>query len=483
MQTSIKLLGTLLVLLVLTSLFVWFGCRIEVESGMLAVLTAKTGKNLPSGRIIATESGYKGIQLAVLAEGLYFRNPLFWDRHKFKITTIPAGNVGVQTRRFGTDISAEALAQGKLFAEKTEKGLIREVLRPGNYRINPYAYDVEIAPAVEIPAGFVGVVTELAGTEPSDLNQFIVKKGEKGVQPGVLQPGIYYVNPYARRIDLMDIRSQRHEMFGRDALRFPTSDGFDMRVLLIVEWAVDVARAPEVRVRIGEQGADEHSNEILQKIVIPAIRGYGRIIGSQYSAPEYISGKSRIIFQSNLLERVQTTCMKRGVQIKSILISDIDPPQEIAGPIREREIAKEELTRNESQIMQAKADQQLAFRTAMIGFEAQKVQAQTKKLQAIIAASNRMDVAVVEQEKKLAVASIDLEAAEREASAVRKRGKAQADVIVMSYEAEAEALKQAAAAFGSGKALADFELLQKVGSKVETIFTTDESSLGKSVTP
>ena len=244
-----------------------------------------------------------------------------------------------------------------------------------------------------------------------------------------------------------------------------------------------MSRAPEVRVRIGEQGADEHSNEILQKIVIPTIRGYGRIIGSQYSAPEYISGKSRIIFQSNLLERVQTTCMKRGVQIKSILISDIDPPQEIAGPIREREIAKEELTRNESQIMQAKADQQLAFRTAMIGFEAQKVQAQTKKLQAIIAASNRMDVAVVEQKKKLTVAGIDLEAEEREATALRKRGKADADVVVMSYEAEAEAMKKSAAAFGSGKALADYELLQKVGSKLDTIFTTDDSSLGKSVTP
>jgi regulator of protease activity HflC (stomatin/prohibitin superfamily) len=483
MRASFKLFMTLLILLVLVGSFIWFGCRIEVESGMLAVLTAKTGRNLPSGQIIAADPGYKGIQLTVLPEGLYFRNPLFWAWKIYPITSIPAGHVGVQTRRYGRDITAQDLAKGKLFAEEGEKGLLRDVLRPGNYRINPFAYDIEISPAVEIPAGFVGVVTELAGSDPTDRNEFIMKAGEKGVQPDVLQPGIYYVNPYARRIDLMDIRSQRHEMFGRLALRFPTSDGFDMRVLLIVEWAVDVSRAPEVRVRIGEQGADEQSNDILQKIVVPAIRGYGRIIGSQYSAPEYISGASRILFQSNLLERVRTTCMKRGVQIKSILISDIDPPQEIASPIREREIAKEELTRNEAQIMQARADQQLAFRTAMIELEAQKVQAQTKKLQAVIAASNRMDVAVVEQNKKLTVATVDLAAAEREATAIRERGKADADVIVMSYQAEADAMKQAAQAFGTGKALADYELLQKIGSKIDTIFTTDDSSLGKSVTP
>ena len=473
----------LLVLGIAAGAFIWYGCRIEVESGSLAILTAKTGRNLASGQIIATEPGCKGIQLSVLTEGRYFRNPLFWDWEIHPITVIPAGHIGVQTRLFGRDIPVQDLARGKLFADDGEKGLLRNVFKPGSYRVNPHAYDVEISPAVEIPAGFVGIVTELAGTDPVDRNQFIVQTGEKGVQPIVLQPGIYYVNPYAKRIDLMDIRSQRHEMFGDDALRFPTSDGFDMRVMLIVEWAVDVARAPEVRVRIGEQGEDENSNEILQKIVIPAIRGYGRIIGSQYSAPEYISGVSRIIFQSNLLERVHATCMNRGVSIKSILISDISPPEEIALPIRDREIAREELTRNEAQLLQARADQQLAYRSAMIGLESRKVQAETEKLQEVIAASNRLDVALVEQEKNLAIARTDLEAAAQEAEAVRARGKADADVVVMSHKAEADALAQSVKAFGSGSALAEYEMLQTVGSKIDTIFTTDDSTLGKSVTP
>jgi len=473
----------LIVAVVVAFLFIWFGCRIEVDSGELAVMIAKTGKELPAGTIIAPDKDYKGIQLDVLSEGRYFRNPLFWDWQIQEITTIPAGNVGVLTRRYGKDISAEDLSKGKLFADETEKGLLREVLKPGNYRFNLFAYDVEIFPAVEVPAGFVGIVTELAEKSPADKNSFVVKEGEKGVQPEPLQPGTYYVNPYAQRIDLMDIRSQRHEMYGENALHFPTSDGFDMMVMLIVEWAVDSHRAPEVLVRVGEQGANEESNEILQKIVVPALRGYGRIIGSQYSAPEYISGASRIIFQSNLFQRVHSMCNKKGVIIKSVLIGDIAAPEEIAQPIREREIAKEELSRNQARILRAKADQTLARIEAMIDLKKKKVEAETDKLQAIIAVSNLQVAAMLEQEQKLAVAKTDLKAAVLSAKALRNRGKAEADVISLSHAAKADALEKSAAAFGSGEKLSKYELTQTLAEKIDAVFTTDDSAIGQTLNP
>ena len=53
----------------------WFFCRIEPGPGEIAVLIRKTGKELPSGQILALEKGQKGIQLEVLAEGRYFKNP------------------------------------------------------------------------------------------------------------------------------------------------------------------------------------------------------------------------------------------------------------------------------------------------------------------------------------------------------------------------------------------------------------------------
>ena len=56
----------------------WFFCRIEPGPGEIAILIRKTGKDLPSGQILALEEGQKGIQLDVLAEGRYFRNPYHW---------------------------------------------------------------------------------------------------------------------------------------------------------------------------------------------------------------------------------------------------------------------------------------------------------------------------------------------------------------------------------------------------------------------
>ena len=83
----------LLALLILVGIpaFVWFFCRIEPGPGEIAILIRKTGKDLPSGQILALEPGQKGIQLEVLPEGRYFRNPYTWGWEIAGITDIPAG--------------------------------------------------------------------------------------------------------------------------------------------------------------------------------------------------------------------------------------------------------------------------------------------------------------------------------------------------------------------------------------------------------
>ena len=70
--------AVILLAAVLLPLWVWFWWRIEPESGQIAILTKKTGKNLPSDRILADSLAYKGIQLDVLPEGRFFRNPYTW---------------------------------------------------------------------------------------------------------------------------------------------------------------------------------------------------------------------------------------------------------------------------------------------------------------------------------------------------------------------------------------------------------------------
>jgi regulator of protease activity HflC (stomatin/prohibitin superfamily) len=360
-----------------------------------------------------------------------------------------------------------------------QKGILQELLMPGRHRMNPYAYRIELHSAIYIDPGFVGVVTNMVGAESKVKNRFLVEKGEHGVQREVLLPGTYYLNPYVTRVDVVDTRSQRFDLAGADALRFPSTDGFEITVLTTVEWSIEPMRAAEVFVRIGELSDKAEDNEVLQKVIIPAMRGFGRTEGSKYSAPNYIGGESRLVFQNTLFEKLKAFCEPRGILIKSVLINDIEPPQEIASPIRDREIAKEELARNRNQLVQAQAEQSLAREEELVKQQRDKVRAETERLQKVIAAKNRQQVALIEQEKLLTVAQTDLEAARKEAQAVKARGKAEADVVVLQTSAEAEALRRSVEAFQDPVTYTFYEFAQKVAPRIESIFANTEDTMGK----
>ncbi len=457
----------------------WFFCRIEIDPGYLGVLISKTGYNLPSGQIIATDSSYKGIQLNVLAEGRHFYNPIFYDWETIPLFDVPANNLGVVTKFYGDEFSLEEIKAGKIVADEGEKGIQRNVLMPGKYRINTYAEKVQLFKAITIPAGYVGVVTNLTGKDAKISNTFLVDEGEKGVSKKVLRPGTHFIHPFLYKVDLMDCRSHRFELAGADSLKFPSSDAFEMTVLMTVEWAIDQNRASEIFVRIGEIHPQHEKNEVLQKVLIPSIRGFGRIEGSKYSAIEYISGKSREVFQNSLLEKIKGSCEPKGILIKSVLINDIEPPQEIATPIREREIAKEELNRNANQLLQAKAEQNLARSDELVKQEQEKVKAKTQNLVKVIDAENQKKVALIRQEKLLNMERTFLEASKKEAQAIFARGKAQADVVILETTAEAESLKKGIDAFKDPEIFSYFEFLNRIAPSMKTIFANTDGAFGQ----
>jgi hypothetical protein len=185
-------LGLMLIgLLFFGSAFWWFFCRIEPGPDQIAILIRKTGRDLTPNQILATEKGQKGIQLDVLPEGRYFLNPFTWGWRFHRITDIPAGKLGVQTRLFGDE-----LAPGAIIAGPTTKGIVRDVLRPGKYRINPFAFKVELFDATSVRPGSVGVVTSLIGEDvlqheipDAERNTFLVSEGSQGRGEGGAGPG------------------------------------------------------------------------------------------------------------------------------------------------------------------------------------------------------------------------------------------------------------------------------------------------------
>ena len=221
-------------------IFIWFFCRIEPGSGEIAVLIHKTGDDLPPGAIIATDPAQKGIQFAVLSEGRYFRDPYAWGWKIARITDIPAGKLGVLTRVYGQEPPpGQIVVEGDCnqASPGDQKGVIATVLRPGKYRINPYACQLELFDAIAIRPGAVGVVTSLVGKDvlngdlpPAARNTYLVGEDLKGVVARTLDPGVYYLNPYIYNVVEVTLQSQRFVLGGEDAINFLTLDGFNVEI-------------------------------------------------------------------------------------------------------------------------------------------------------------------------------------------------------------------------------------------------------------
>lgn len=186
----------------------WGFCRFYVNADQMAIVTSKEGDPLPAGRILA-ERGQKGIWRVPLGEGRYFLNPFVYDWKIVPIIVVPTGKVGIVTAKDGKD-----LAPGEFLAEPGEKGILKSVLGPGKYRLNPEGFNVALADAINVPIGYIGVVTSLSGRKSSD-GEF-AGPGEKGVRRDVLQPGLYYINPNAYKIDVLEIGLNQVSLTGRE---------------------------------------------------------------------------------------------------------------------------------------------------------------------------------------------------------------------------------------------------------------------------
>lgn len=188
--------------------FVWTFCRIYVPAGHMAIVTSKTGKELPSGQILA-EPGEKGVQRIPLAEGRHFLNPINNDWRIVPVVTVEVGQVAVVTSKSGKELPPGEI----LAADALSKGVWKDVLGPGTYRLNPEGYDIKKMDAISIPIGYVGVVTSQTG-KPAKPGAF-AGAGEKGVMEKVLQPGLYYVNSRAYQIDVVEVGMNQVSIVGK----------------------------------------------------------------------------------------------------------------------------------------------------------------------------------------------------------------------------------------------------------------------------
>ncbi|MDD4737244.1 MAG: SPFH domain-containing protein, partial [Kiritimatiellae bacterium] len=304
---------------------------------------------------------------------------------------------------------------------------------------------------------------------PADeRNTFLVPEGLKGVLSKVLDPGSYYLNPYLYNVVEVNLQSQRFEMSGEDAITFLTLDAFTVTVEGTLEYSLMPEKAALLTHQVGDM------EDILLKIILPPARGFSRIEGSKNPAKNYIMGDTRQQFQDNLEAHLKTQCGKWGVDIKSVLIRNITPPDEIAGIIRDREVAVQNAKKYEQQIEQAKSKAELTRQEMLALQNKEKVEADTARIRATILAKQEQSVRVTAAEREREVARLENEAAAAQAEAIMLTANADKEVIRLNNEAQTAVIRAQVDAFGKGLFFARYVFYQRVAPKIHSILSGDQ---------
>jgi regulator of protease activity HflC (stomatin/prohibitin superfamily) len=493
-------------LILLLNLWWWEVERVEVPPGSFLVKINLWGQDLPAGEIIAPDSSYKGVQLDVLREGRHWLNPLFYRYEIHKLENVPMGQCLVLTRKFGTAIPEERRQKGDILARSDgERGIVAEPIRePGKYPINPHAYAKQLVDAVRIGPQQIGVRFLRVGKDPHELppdpgrSPYLVSDGYRGVQEKTVPPGDHLINPHAEWIVPVETKSF---IVRFTDIYFPSKDGFTLNPHVIVKYSVRPEKAPLLLVTLTDEGRlyqkddtpeDQEKNPILQKVVLPLVRGYVRIEGSKFDARDFIAKESgdgapatvnaRERLQKELKTNVPPRCRDIGVEIEDITLDKLEVSGELAtlaALIADREQARLQREQNKSTIDRHKQEQITKASEALKPQRTAIEQANTRLQEATIKAMQKKETETKRLEQELASAQIRLDAAKLKAKEVLAKGQAEADVIELNNEAQVSGLKKAVQGFPSIETFAQYHMLAKLAPALAEIFASDQSDFAK----
>ncbi|MCA9268612.1 MAG: band 7 protein, partial [Planctomycetales bacterium] len=467
--------------------FEWTVNRIYVPEGKSLMLRYKgplltTAQKARPGHF--AEPGQVGVLEKLRGPGRHFYCPIWWECTVVDDVVIQPGQVGVVTSKMGDELPpGEYLVDSGLDTPRF-KGTLRRVLGPGRYRINPYAFEVMLVGSqveklennqekhsgwVEIPTGYVGVVTYLANNPE--------EKKLKGIQDDVLQPGLYPTNPREQQIDIVgigfgetsieakhkvDARTQdiAHDDSGEPiaepdtGISFPSNDGFNIQLDFTAIWGVMPDQAPDVVRTFGNLDAVE------QKVIIPQSESICRNHGSTMGAVELLVGDTRQEFQDETSAAFKQVLEEKNITLLYGLVRHVYIPQEVRFPIQEGYIADElKLTREQEQLT-AKAEANLREAEQRVLLEEQKIRVETDRMVAGVLAEGEKEAQEIGAETKQMIAVVDRKIADLDAQKTVTIGKADAAAEQLQQEARAQKFQLAVEAFGDSGAYNKWEFAE-----------------------
>ncbi|MFO0954533.1 MAG: SPFH domain-containing protein [Isosphaeraceae bacterium] len=482
----------------------WMVCRIEVPPGYSLLLRykgpwpfgASGAAAAGDGELVKLDASGRpqrvGILEAMPGPGRHFYSPLEYERQVVPDVVIEPGKLGVVVSKVGKQLPAGTY----LADEDGYRGIRRKVLTPGRYRINSYAYDVRpvdvdscVEPATRtrrkaedptlIPPGYVGVVTNKTDNPTTGETQ--------GIQKQVLQPGIYFLNPEEKRVDVISVgfnetslsvetdeaatrarqttaaeearraaaapADSRGDRLGKysgvdpvyvanKGIEFPSNDGFLIHLDFTAIWGIDPQQAPDIVRQFGTL------KDVEQKVVLPQIGSICRMYGSKRGAVDLLVGDTREAFQNETSEELDRVFHGKNLSLLFGLTRHIYVPGEVRDPIQKAKIADELTKTREQEQLTAKAQAELTEAKAKVLLEVRRTTAETEKLVAEVEAAGEKKAREIEADTSKLQAEVDARTAAVEARSVTLLGEASAKKTELTRQAEAERFRLYVSALG-----------------------------------
>lgn len=472
-------------LLVITGCAVWAAWRVyvnfesdtffpRVRTGQVGILIRKTGRPLPPGewiaaRPVAPGEWFQGVQEDVLLPGWYPQgySSADWAWRYAPATVIPPGHVGVMIRMFGDD-----LPEGQVLADENaddetrgikRRGPMRKILQPGTYPINTIAYNIRIFPTRIIEPGEIGVLCKRYGRMPADRAAFLSETGERGVQKRGIAPGTYFVNPYAEDLRIVSRQSRKLDLAVSGRIRFPSNDGFEVALNGIIEWSLREQDIPLVYVKHGDVP------DAGQKLLLPTARAKSLLRGSRKQAGEFIRGSTRQVFQDEFAGDLRSVVEPEGIIVHSVLISGIQPPDEIAKPIRDREISLLEREQYQKQMNTERGRVEYERQNGLQKRPSILAAVQSNNVRIITEARQAQEMGLIEAKNSFDIATFELNAAHQQVAIARAAGAADALWRKLHIERETRSIRGRIEALGGGVNFARNALIEHVAPHISSI--------------
>lgn len=483
-------------------LFKWTAMRCYVGPDEIMLVTNRFGDTLPNDRRTVRENErFKGVHEEVYGPGRYFFDPVQYETHVAKQTAISAGDpsrwdwdpmgnmrdasaapqVGLVT-----SLEGKTRSDGAEVVDEGEKGILRKVLTPGTYKLNPVKYKVDLVPAAVVPPGSVGVVTRLVGdtveadretlkaatTGPSGDGPRLVRgPTQRGILRDVLQPGIYYLNPRMVKVtvvpvgydavttrDAANVKHAGEPTVVGSSVNFFTKDGYQVEADLTVVWGRRPADAPELVARIG------NIDRVSEVVIEPAMKAAAQNQGGRYSAKELIQGTTRSRFQDELSSALEDHLKDRHLEVLLALIRNItikdnagkDQTLGLLATIQQAniEVEKELTNQQKTQTAATRAEYEQALKLVDVARET--VSSETGVKVANLMADGEKKAAEIAAQTEVEVAKLKARVAALEAQRTEILGKAQADVLRMRNDSEARGARLLVEALGSPEAYNEY---------------------------